>query len=63
MDGDRGNNTGLAMIVGGLVVIVALFFFFGGFDIFSGDRDVDVSIDAPQIEAPDVDAPDVETPG
>ena len=48
------SNTGLALIVGGLVVIVALFFVFGGVDIFRGggpDRDVDVTIEAPQVEA------------
>ena len=48
------SNTGLALIVGGLVVIVALFFVFGGVDIFRGgggpDRDVDVTIEAPQVE-------------
>ena len=48
-----GGNTGLAMIVGGLVVIVALFFIFGPVDLF--DRggagadapDVDVNVEAP----------------
>ena len=50
------SNTGLALIVGGLVVIVALFFVFGGVDIFRGggggpDRDVDVTIEAPRVEA------------
>jgi hypothetical protein len=51
---DNG-NTGLALIVGGLVVIVALFFVFGGFPFGGGDgpdRDVDVSIEAPQVETP-----------
>jgi hypothetical protein len=51
MDDDSGGNTGLAMIVGGLVVLVGLFFFFGGADIFRGgapDRDIDVKIEAPQ---------------
>jgi len=51
---NSGGNTGLALIVGGLVVIVALFFVFGG-DFFSGggaDRDIDVKIETPQVETP-----------
>jgi hypothetical protein len=48
---DNSGNTGLALIVGGLVVIVALFFVFGGFDMFDGGGapapDVDVNIEAP----------------
>jgi hypothetical protein len=51
-DGNGGGNTGLAMIVGGLVVIVALFFIFGPVDLFDrggggGTPDVDVSVEAP----------------
>jgi hypothetical protein len=50
-NGNGGGNTGLALIVGGLVVIVALFFIFGGVDIF--DRggadapDLDVTVETP----------------
>ena len=51
-----GGNTGLALIVGGLVVLVALFFVFGGVDIFSGGGgsgpDVNVTVDAPAAPAP-----------
>jgi hypothetical protein len=49
-----GGNTGLAMIVGGLVVIVALFFVFGGVDIFRGGgdgADLDVQIETPAAPA------------
>ena len=52
---NSGGNTGLALIVGGLVVIVALFFVFGGgwFDGGGGpDRDIDVTIETPQVETP-----------
>jgi hypothetical protein len=50
----NNGNTGLALIVGGLVVVVVLFFVFGGFDIFQGggDGEVDVSIQAPVPTAP-----------
>jgi len=50
---DNG-NTGLALIVGGLLVVVVLFFAFGGVDIFSGtgDGEVDVSVQAPAPAAP-----------
>ena len=51
-----GGNTGLALIVGGLVVLVALFFVFGGVDIFNGGGgggpDVNVTVDAPAVPAP-----------
>ena len=43
------DNSGLAMIVGGLVVIVAAFIFFGT-DLFSrgdGDADINVKIETP----------------
>ena len=42
------DNSGLALIVGALVVVVGLFFFFGT-DVFrgGGDHDVDVKIEAP----------------
>jgi hypothetical protein len=42
------NNNGLAMIVGGLVVIVGLILFFGT-DVFrgGGDKDINVKIEAP----------------
>ena len=53
-DGSGGGNTGLALIVGGLVVLVALFFIFGGVDIFDrggggggGAPDVDVTVETP----------------
>ena len=53
---DGGGNTGLAMIVGGLVVLVALFFLFGGVDIFDGGGggapDVNVTVDTPAAPAP-----------
>ena len=44
------DNSGLAMIVGGLVVIVAAFIFFGT-DMFrrGGDNDADIRV---QIEEP-----------
>jgi hypothetical protein len=43
------DNSGLAMIVGGLVVVVAAFIYFGT-DLFSrGDRDADINV---KIEAP-----------
>ena len=50
----NNGNTGLAFIVGGLLVVVVLFFVFGGVDIFPGgaDRDVDVSIQSPAPPAP-----------
>jgi hypothetical protein len=43
------DNSGLAMIVGGLVVIVAAFIFFGT-DLFrrgDGDQDINVRIEEP----------------
>jgi hypothetical protein len=42
------DNSGLALIVGALVVVVAVFFFFGT-NVFrgGGDGDVDVKIEAP----------------
>jgi hypothetical protein len=42
------NNNGLALIVGGLVVVVAAFLFFGT-NVFrgDGDRDINVTIEAP----------------
>ena len=42
------NNNGLALIVGGLVVVVAAFLFFGT-NVFRGanDGDVNVTIEAP----------------
>ena len=42
------DNSGLALIVGALVVVVAAFFFFGT-NVFrgGGDGDVDVKIEAP----------------
>jgi hypothetical protein len=51
-DGNRGGNTGLALIVGGLVVIVALFFIFGPIDLFDrgggGDGgDLNVTVESP----------------
>ena len=50
---DNG-NTGLALIVGGLLVVVVLFFAFGGVNIFSGggDGEIDVSVQAPAPTAP-----------
>ena len=53
MDNGSG-NTGLALIVGGLVVVVVLFFVFGGVDIFpgGGDRDIDVSLETPAPTTP-----------
>ena len=46
------NNNGLAMIVGGLVVIVAAFLFFGT-NVFrgDGDRDINVTIETPAAPA------------
>jgi hypothetical protein len=42
------NNNGLAMIVGGLVVVVAVLLYFGA-DMFRGhaDKDINVTIEAP----------------
>jgi hypothetical protein len=43
------NNNGLAMIVGGLVVVVGLMLYFGT-DVFRGggaDKDINVKIEAP----------------
>jgi hypothetical protein len=56
-DGNGGGNTGLAMIVGGLVVIVALFFIFGPVDIFDrggggGGADIDVTLQEAPAPAP-----------
>ena len=53
MDNGSG-NTGLALIVGGLVVVVVLFLAFGGVDIFrgGGDGELDVSVQAPAPTAP-----------
>jgi hypothetical protein len=55
MADNSGGNTGLAMIVGGLVVIVVLFFVFGGVDIFRGGggdgADLDVQIETPAAPA------------
>lgn len=50
----NNGNTGLALIVGVLLVVVVLFFVFGGVDIFSGgsDGEVDVSVQAPAPTAP-----------
>ena len=51
----NNGNTGLALIVGGLLVIVVLFFVFGGVDVFrggGGDGEVDVSVQAPAPAAP-----------
>ena len=44
------DNSGLALIVGGLVVIVGVFLFFGT-DMFrgGGDGDIDVKIEAPAV--------------
>jgi len=51
-----GGNTGLALIVGGLVVLVGLFFVFGGVDVFNGGGgggpDLNVTVDAPAVPAP-----------
>lgn len=48
-----GGNSGLAFVVGGLVVLVAVI---GAFLIFGGGlsqkKEVDVNIKAPDIEAP-----------
>ena len=37
------NNNGLALIVGGLVVVVAAFLFFGT-DVFRGGNDPDINV-------------------
>ena len=63
MADDSGGNTGLALIVGGLLVVVVLFFVFGGVDIFRGGgerADLDVQVEAPAVDVPEV---EVETPG
>lgn len=41
------NNNGLAMIVGGLVVIVAVFVWFGTDMFRDRDRDINVEIELP----------------
>ena len=43
------NNNGLAMIVGGLVVVVAVFLYFGT-NVFRGggaDRDINITVETP----------------
>ena len=63
MADNSGGNTGLALIVGGLVVVVVLFFVFGGVDVFRGggdSADLDVSVEVPAVDVPEV---EVETPG
>lgn len=47
------NNNGLAMIVGGLVVVVAALLYFGTSPFRAdGDRDIDVTIETPAAPAP-----------
>jgi hypothetical protein len=52
-EGSSGNNSGLAFVVGGLVVLVLVI---GAFLMFGGGltqkKEVDVNIKAPDIEAP-----------
>jgi hypothetical protein len=54
-DGNSGGNSGLAFVVGGLLVLVVLI---GAFLIFGGGltqkKEVDVNIKAPEIPAPKV---------
>lgn len=53
-----GGNAGLAFIVGGVVVVLAIvaWFVFGG-GMAPQKKDIDVSIDAPEISAPSVPSP------
>lgn len=52
-EGNSGGNSGLAFVVGGLVVLVLAI---GAFLLFGGGltqkKEVDVNIKAPNIEAP-----------
>ena len=55
-EGTGGGNTGLALIVGGLVVLVALFFIFGPVDLFDrgggdGGGDLNVTVETPAAPA------------
>jgi len=45
------NNNGLALIVGGLVVVVAAFLFFGT-DVFRGGNDPDINVTIENPVAP-----------
>lgn len=49
-EGSGGGNAILGVIVGALLVGVVLFFAFGGFGMFGGDGDIDVTIDVPAAE-------------
>jgi hypothetical protein len=57
-EGSGGGNSGLAFVVGGLLVLVMVI---GAFLIFGGGlnkpKQVDVNIKAPDIEAPKIPAP------
>jgi len=50
-----GGNTGLALLVGALVVavlVIAFFLFGGGFNAPGSGDDVDINIQPPQTESP-----------
>lgn len=56
----RGGGTGLAFIVGGLVVavLVLVWLFTGGdFGLEGGGGQTNINVDAPAVEAPAVEAP------
>jgi len=56
MASEGSGNSGLAFIVGGLLVlvlVVAGFMYFGGGNMFGGNaKSVDVSINAPAVPSP-----------
>ena len=53
-----GGNTGLAFIVGAVVVVLAVIaFFVFGRGMAPETRNVDVDVDLPKVEAPSVPAP------
>ena len=54
-----GGNTGLAFIVGGLLVVVVIiaFFVFGRGMLPGESKDIDVDVNLPKVEAPSVPTP------
>jgi hypothetical protein len=50
---ERGSAGWVVAVLLLLAILVGLFFLFGG-DFFSGERDVNVNIDAPAVQAPAV---------
>lgn len=54
-----GSNTGLAFIVGGLLVVVAViaYFVFARGETPGADKKIDVDVNLPKVEAPAVPSP------